>query len=175
MAERAPERLVAKIEQAPASSRPAIGVRAASGSAPASGELSGRVPAAPVPEEGASAPKAAAAPRVSVAAQKHAAGAQAADEAQATDKAQATVETSAPAGAGVLDRLSDWFAETFPHSRYAVLGGIAGLVVALLLFWIGVLKTLVIVVLVVVGVAIGQYLDGDPRLIRIVQGLVKRR
>lgn len=101
--------------------------------------------------------------------------ARAADEAQATDKAQTTVETSAPAGEGVLDRLSAWFAETFPHSRYAVLGGLAGLVVALLLFWIGVLKTLVIVVLVVVGVAIGQYLDGDPRLIRIVQGLVKRR
>lgn len=169
MAERTPERLVAKIEQAPASSRPAIEVRAASGSAPASGELSGRVPAAPVPEEGASAPKAAAAPRVSAAAQKHAAGA------QATDKAQTTVESSAPAGAGVLDRLSAWFAETFPRSRCAVLGGLAGLVVALLLFWIGVLKTLVIVVLVVVGVAIGQYLDGDPRLIRIVQGLVKRR
>ena len=175
MAERTPERLVAKIEQAPASSRPAIEVRAASGPAPASGEPSGRAPAVPVPGEGASAPKAAAAPRVSVAAQKPTAGAQAADETQATGKAQATVGASAPAGAGALDRLSAWFAETFPHSRYAVLGGLAGLVVALLLFWIGVLKTLVIVVLVVVGVAIGQYLDGDPRLIRIVQGLVKRR
>ena len=175
MAERAPERLVAKIEQAPASSRPAIEVRAASGPAPASGEPSGRAPAVPVPGEGASAPKAAAAPRVSVAAQKPTAGAQAADETQATGKAQATVGASAPAGAGALDRLSAWFAETFPHGRYAVLGGLAGLVVALLLFWIGVLKTLVIVVLVVVGVAIGQYLDGDPRLIRIVQGLVKRR
>lgn len=175
MAERTPERLVAKIEQAPASSRPAIEVRAASGPAPASGEPSGRAPAVPVPGEGASAPKAAAAPRVSVAAQKPTAGAQAADETQATGKAQATVGASAPAGAGALDRLSAWFAETFPHGRYAVLGGLAGLVVALLLFWIGVLKTLVIVVLVVVGVAIGQYLDGDPRLIRIVQGLVKRR
>lgn len=83
--------------------------------------------------------------------------------------------TSSAAGPGVLERVCAWFAETFPNSRHAVLGGIAGLIVAIMLFTIGVLKTLVILVLVVVGVACGQYLDGDPKIIRMVQSLAKRR
>ena len=76
---------------------------------------------------------------------------------------------------GALARAVIWFAETFPHSRHAVIGGVCGLVIALLLFAIGIPKTLVIVVLVVAGVAVGQYLDGDPKLIRLFQSLSKRR
>ena len=83
--------------------------------------------------------------------------------------------TSSAAAPGVLERICTWFAETFPNSRHAVLGGLAGLVVAIMLFTIGILKTLVILVLVVVGVACGQYLDGDPKIIRMVQSLAKRR
>lgn len=72
-------------------------------------------------------------------------------------------------------RLSTWFATTFPHSRNAVLGGICGLVVALLLFSVGLLKTLVIALLVTIGVACGQYADGDPKLVNLVRELMKRR
>lgn len=76
---------------------------------------------------------------------------------------------------GAFARASRWLDETFPNGRNAVLGGVAGLVVALLLFTIGVLKTLVIAILVVVGVACGQYLDGDPKIVRFVQNLMKKR
>lgn len=76
---------------------------------------------------------------------------------------------------GTWTRLSTWFATTFPHSRNAVLGGICGLVVALLLFSVGLLKTLVIALLVTIGVACGQYADGDPKLVNLVRELMKRR
>ena len=76
---------------------------------------------------------------------------------------------------GVLARASHWLDETFPNSRNAVLGGVTGLVVALLLFTIGVLKTLIIAILVVVGIACGQYLDGEPKIVRFIQNLMKKR
>lgn len=76
---------------------------------------------------------------------------------------------------GAFARASQWFAQTFPNSKNAVIGGLAGLVVALLLFSIGLFKTLVIAVLVLVGVAAGQYLDGDPKLVKAVQNLMKKR
>ena len=76
---------------------------------------------------------------------------------------------------GVLARASRWLDETFPNSRNAVLGGACGLVVALLLFTIGVLNTLVIAILVVVGIACGQYLDGEPKIVRFIQNLMKKR
>lgn len=76
---------------------------------------------------------------------------------------------------GAFARASHWLDETFPNSRNAVLGGMTGLVVALLLFSIGVLKTLVIAILVVVGIACGQYLDGDPKIVRFIQNLMKKR
>lgn len=81
----------------------------------------------------------------------------------------------AVAPANYLDRAGAWLAETFPNSRHAVLGGICGLIVALLLFTIGVLDTLIVAVCIACGVAVGQYLDGDPKLARIVQSLIKRR
>lgn len=76
---------------------------------------------------------------------------------------------------GAFARASHWLDETFPNSRNAVLGGATGLVVALLLFTIGVLKTLVIAILVVVGIACGQHLDGDPKIVRFIQNLMKKR
>lgn len=76
---------------------------------------------------------------------------------------------------GAFARASRWLDETFPNSRNAVLGGATGLVVALLLFTIGVLKTLVIAILVVVGIACGQHLDGDPKIVRFIQNLMKKR
>lgn len=86
-------------------------------------------------------------------------------------------DVNASAGASspsVLSRVGAWMAQTFPNCRHAVIGGICGLVVALLLFTIGVLKTLVIAVLVVCGVAVGQYFDGDPKLARTIQNLLKK-
>lgn len=76
---------------------------------------------------------------------------------------------------GSFARASQWLDQTFPNSKNAVIGGLTGLVVALLLFSIGLLKTLVIAILVLVGVAAGQYLDGDPKLVKAIQNLMKKR
>lgn len=96
--------------------------------------------------------------------------------ASGTDPAAQPASGPEPAAQpGVLARASRWLDETFPNSRNAVLGGVTGLVVALLLFTIGVLKTLVIAILVVVGIACGQYLDGDPKIVRFIQNLMKKR
>lgn len=92
--------------------------------------------------------------------------------AAAPSEVTAREEASQP---GAWTRLSTWFATTFPHSRNAVLGGICGLVVALLLFSVGLFKTLVIALLVTIGVVCGQYADGDPKLVNLVRELMKRR
>lgn len=95
-------------------------------------------------------------------------------QAVAAAPSEVTAREEAPQP-GAWTRLSTWFATTFPHSRNAVLGGICGLVVALLLFSVGLLKTLVIALLVTIGVACGQYADGDPKLVNLVRELMKRR
>lgn len=100
----------------------------------------------------------------------------AAESASGTEPAAQPASGPEPAAQpGVLARASHWLDETFPNSRNAVLGGVTGLVVALLLFTIGVLKTLAIAILVVVGIACGQYLDGDPKIVRFIQNLMKKR
>ena len=100
----------------------------------------------------------------------------AAESASDTEPAAQPASGPEPAAQpGVLARASRWLDETFPNSRNAVLGGVTGLVVALLLFTIGVLKTLIIAILVVVGIACGQYLDGDPKIVRFIQNLMKKR
>lgn len=88
------------------------------------------------------------------------------------EKGQATGAASADASAWA--RFSAWFSSTFPHSGHAVVGGLCGLLVAVMLFTIGLLKTLVIAVLVTVGVAIGQFADGDPKLVNLLRDLIKR-
>ena len=95
-------------------------------------------------------------------------------QAVAAAPSEVTAREEAPQP-GAWTRLSTWFATTFPHSRNAVLGGICGLVVALLLCSVGLLKTLVIALLVTIGVACGQYVDGDPKLVNLVRELMKRR
>lgn len=95
-------------------------------------------------------------------------------QAVAAAPSEVTTREEAPQP-GAWTRLSTWFAATFPHSRNAVLGGICGLVVALLLFSVGLFKTLVIALLVTIGVACGQYADGDPKLVNLVRELMKRR
>lgn len=104
--------------------------------------------------------------------------ASAADPASAANAANAAEPTPAAAGdareEGAFARASRWLAETFPNSRHAVIGGLIGLLVAILLFTIGLIKTLVIAILVTVGVACGQYVDGDPKLVRIVEKLIKK-
>ena len=65
--------------------------------------------------------------------------------------------------------VTSWVSRTFPGHEKAFWGGVAGLLVALVLFWIGLFRTVVIVLLVCIGVAAGQVAEGDPKLIRALQ------
>lgn len=65
-----------------------------------------------------------------------------------------------------------WMAKTFPGHVHAVIGGLCGLLVAVLFFVFGFWKTLLVCLLVTIGVAFGQYLDGDPRIVDLIRKLV---
>lgn len=84
----------------------------------------------------------------------------------ATDEA-AEPRGAAKAGAGVRT----WLHETFPGHENAVAWGFAGFLLALLFFAIGFWRTVLVVVLVVAGVAFGQALDGDPKIVNALRSL----
>jgi uncharacterized membrane protein len=59
--------------------------------------------------------------------------------------------------------------------EHAFLGGVIGLVIAVLIFIVGIAKTLAITVFVVAGIAVGQLLDGDPKIINALRALFESR
>lgn len=133
-------------------------------------------PATPKPAS-APAPKPAAAPKPKVTARVSY------DEPPAADAAAPHVDpgpgpaadaTATPQdkAAGVRTSVADWVRRTFPHHEHAFWGGVIALVIAILTFVIGVGRMLLVCLLVFVGVAIGQVLDGDPKIIRMVRGLL---
>lgn len=75
-----------------------------------------------------------------------------------------------PAAAG-FSHVSAWVSKTFPGHENAFWGGVLGLLAAIVLLAFGIFKTLILVVLVVAGIAVGQLVDGDPKLIRALQRL----
>ena len=70
------------------------------------------------------------------------------------------------------DRAKSWFKRTFPGHENAVIFGLIGLVAAILIFVIGIWRALIVTLFVVVGVAIGQVVDGDPKILRALQRLM---
>lgn len=84
------------------------------------------------------------------------------------------------AGAGgegvrtVASRIAGWVSRTFPGHEKAFWGGVCGLLCALAFFAIGLWRTLVVVALVTAGVAAGQVLDGDPRIVDALRRLLSR-
>lgn len=78
---------------------------------------------------------------------------------------------AAGSAAAGFSRVSAWVSKTFPGHENAFWGGVLGLVAAVVLLAFGIFKTLVLVVLVVAGIAVGQLVDGDPKLIRALQRL----
>ena len=75
---------------------------------------------------------------------------------------------------GVIRKISKWLTETFPGHENAVMLGLAGFVCAVLLFAIGFWRTLLITLFVLVGVAAGQVLDGNPKILRAVKRWLNR-
>lgn len=65
-----------------------------------------------------------------------------------------------------VNRASAWVSRTFPGHENAFLGGVCGLTVAIVMAAIGFWRTLLLVLLVLIGVAIGQQADGDPKILR---------
>lgn len=113
----------------------------------------------------------------------------AADDARTDDKAQAgtapgaTASESAKDGAkdaatpkvSGFDKAASWVHKTFPGNENAFFGGVCGLIVAILILFIGFWSTLLIVLVVLVGVAIGQQADGNPKIIRAVSRFFEDR
>lgn len=60
-----------------------------------------------------------------------------------------------------------------PGHGNAVVYGTLGFIAAILIFWLGFWQTIFIAFLVLVGVAFGQYLDGDPKIIRAFMRLIR--
>lgn len=78
---------------------------------------------------------------------------------------------TAPSAAHARESVRAWVHETFPGHENAVAWGFVGFLVAILFFVIGFWRTLLVVLLVVAGVAFGQVLDGDPKIINTLRGL----
>ena len=67
-----------------------------------------------------------------------------------------------------------WVHATFPGHENAFWGGVIGLLAALVFFAIGLWRTLLIAVLVLVGVAVGQAIDGDPKIVNLIRQIFIR-
>ena len=86
--------------------------------------------------------------------------------------AQAGAKNDQSAQNGV-NRASAWVSRTFPGHENAFLGGVCGLLVAIVMAAIGFWRTLLLVLLVLIGVAIGQQADGDPKILRVLGKLFR--
>lgn len=80
--------------------------------------------------------------------------------------AAASKDGSAEGAQSGVDKASAWVSRTFPGHENAFLGGVCGLLVAIVMAAIGFWRTLLLVLLVLIGVAIGQQADGDPKILR---------
>ena len=87
-------------------------------------------------------------------------------------QAGAKIDQSAQNG-GI--RASAWVSRTFPGHENAFLGGVCGVLVAIVMAAIGFWRTLLLVILVLIGVAIGQQADGDPKILRALGKLFRDR
>ncbi len=96
---------------------------------------------------------------------------QPAADAQAADDGSYTVGEAVRDGSA---RLFAWVRRTFPGHEHAFWGGVLGFVTAILFLVLGLFKALVIVVLVIVGVAAGQALDGDSKIMDLLRRLFSR-
>ena len=92
-------------------------------------------------------------------------------ERAADDEGRYTVGEALRDGAG---RVSAWVRRTFPGQEKAFWGAILGLVAAIVFLVVGPWPVFVIAVFVFVGVAAGQVLDGDPKIVNTLRHLFIR-
>ena len=72
------------------------------------------------------------------------------------------------------DYIEEWFTELYEKRPNTLKATIVGIVLALLILFIGFLKTLLIFVVVLIANLIGQLLDSNPRLLYIIN-LIRQR
>ena len=73
-----------------------------------------------------------------------------------------------------MGRFSAWVRRSFPGQERAFWGAVIGLVAAIVFRAVGPWPLLVIAVFVLVGVAAGQALDGDPKIVNTLRHLFNR-
>lgn len=100
-----------------------------------------------------------------------AAGAAAASSAASAAATKAAVVEDAVQKAKPRISVTGWVRSTFPGHVYAFWGAVLAIVVALLTFAIGLPRMLLVAILVFIGIALGQVLDGDPKIIRTIRDL----
>ena len=103
---------------------------------------------------------------------------QASNEAQVAQELQpsaAPKKTVAQKVSGTRDSVVSTLDAVSPGHSHAIGYGLLGLVIALLAFWLGFWRTLVVAFFVLVGVAIGQAVDGDPKIINAIKRLITAR
>ena len=71
--------------------------------------------------------------------------------------------------------IADWMKSTFPGHEKSFIGGLVGLVVALLFLSLGIGRALVVIVFIIIGVAVGQYLEGDPKILTAIRNWLANR
>ncbi len=74
---------------------------------------------------------------------------------------------------GARERATAFAEGVFPGHGNAILWGFIGFLAAILIFILGFWQTLFIAFLVLIGVAFGQYLDGDPKIVRALMNLIR--
>lgn len=161
-----PKMNVGSATSVPAKAAPkaSVEVPAASVEAPTAKSVPKTVPSStPAPK-----PKVAAAPKASV---KVAEPSPEAPQDAPAVTAQEAEEQRTRRLSDAREAATGWVHRTYPGHEHAFWGGVIALLVAVLGFIIGPLRLLLVIILVVVGVAIGQVLDGDPKIIRLVRGL----
>ncbi|WP_083307305.1 DUF2273 domain-containing protein [Olsenella sp. HMSC062G07] len=84
-------------------------------------------------------------------------------------KAPEVEEQESPAR--LCRRVAAWTHDVVVGHENAALGGAVGLAVALLIFAIGFWRALFVALCVCVGVVVGQFLDGDARVVRAIRKL----
>lgn len=67
------------------------------------------------------------------------------------------------------DNATGQLEHVFPGHGTEAFWACVGFVCALLILWIGFWRTLVIVLFVVAGIAFGQYLEGDPKILNAIK------
>lgn len=72
-----------------------------------------------------------------------------------------------------LNNAVTWFKRTFHGHEHTIIFGVLGFVAAIIYLFFDFFQSLVVVIFVLVGVALGQKVDGDPKIINFVKRLFR--